>query len=840
DVGDRADTRTETTRDLNGGVRLRAAGQTEDELVEALTRLLEVEDVPQDGNLFDDLGADSLVVAALCAHLRNNSDLPVLSIREVYEHPTVAELAEHLDIRRAGAEPAPREPVLGDATDAENTVSSGQYWFCGFLQLSTLLAVGLGLGLLVEASYNLIAPASGVGATYVRSILVGAGLFGILVAVPIAAKWIIIGRWKTKRIRLWSLGYFRFWLGRIAAASNPLRVFVGSPIYVFYLRAMGANVGPGAVILSRRVPVCADLLTVGAGAVVREDASLSCYRADGQYLELGPVEIGESAVVGHSSVLDIWTRVGNSSQLGHMSALSPGQSVPDGAHMVGTSATTSSGFDYADFPHLSRSGPRRVAYALLQLSVLFLVVTPLIISLGVAFLEWRANAADLSIVTVVLAALVLFVAILLARFLLAVTAGRFLGRFVGADIAYPLYGVRYAIHRVVRRLTNVVFLGRLVGDSSYVLNYYQAIGYDVSFEEQTGANFGNRVRHDNPRLISVGPGTMAADDLVMVNADYSASSFRLGQVEIGARSFFGNTIIYPSQAKTTENCLLASKVMVPLEGPERTDVGFLGSPSFEIPRMVFRDREFEALRRSDDFPRLLADKNKHNLGSMAWFLLARFVGLLGLVAIAFGVGEVLDRLGPFGVFAGILAAAVVAPAYRVFVDRASIRFGRLQPTHCSIYDLDLWQVERYWKLSWEPKVLNATPFKPFFWRMLGVRVGRRMFDDGCSISEKTMLTIGDDCSFNAHSHIQSHSLEDGSYKSDFIEIGSGCTLGVGGLVHYGAVMEDGSSLEANAFLMKGTVAPVGTTWGENPARELEVAPRASVEEGQVGVSEPAA
>ena len=42
-----------------------------------------------------------------------------------------------------------------------------------------------------------------------------------------------------------------------------------------------------------------------------------------------------------------------------------------------------------------------------------------------------------------------------------------------------------------------------------------------------------------------------------------------------------------------ENCLLATKVMVPIDGPARSDVGLLGSPPFEIPRSVQRDAQFD-------------------------------------------------------------------------------------------------------------------------------------------------------------------------------------------------------------------------------------------------------
>ena len=72
--------------------------------------------------------------------------------------------------------------------------------------------------------------------------------------------------------------------------------------------------------------------------------------------------------------------------------------------------------------------------------------------------------------------------------------------------------------------------------------------------------------------------------------------------------------------------------------------------------------------------------------------------------------------------------------------------------------------------------------------MLGVRIGRRVFDDGLRLTERTFAAIGDDCTFNAGTVIQCHSQEDGAFKSDRTVLGAGCTLGVGSFVHYGVTM----------------------------------------------------
>jgi serine acetyltransferase len=179
--------------------------------------------------------------------------------------------------------------------------------------------------------------------------------------------------------------------------------------------------------------------------------------------------------------------------------------------------------------------------------------------------------------------------------------------------------------------------------------------------------------------------------------------------------------------------------------------------------------------------------------------------------------------------AGLWAVALVPPVlllpftllYSVLIEHLARGFRPLRPTYCSIYQVDFWRVERYFKNTAEAQILlNGTPFKSVIWRLLGVRVGRRLYDDGCGLAEKNMVTIGDDVTLNAGSNLQCHSQEDYAFKSDHITIGSGCTIGVGALVHYGVTMGDGAVLAPDSFLMKGEEVPPHARWGGNPAREL--------------------
>ena len=73
-----------------------APRSTEAVLAGTLAEVLHVEQVPGDANFFDDLGADSMVMAQFCARVRKRTDLPSVSIKDVYQHPTISSLATAL------------------------------------------------------------------------------------------------------------------------------------------------------------------------------------------------------------------------------------------------------------------------------------------------------------------------------------------------------------------------------------------------------------------------------------------------------------------------------------------------------------------------------------------------------------------------------------------------------------------------------------------------------------------------------------------------------------------------------------------------------------------------
>jgi non-ribosomal peptide synthetase-like protein len=811
---------------------------TEGILAEVLADIVGVERVSVDSHFFDDLGADSMVMAHFCARVRKRADLPSVSMKDVYRHPTIRSLATAL----ADDAPAPVESSVPASVEVATPAGTLEYVLCGTLQLLTFLGYSYLAALVTERGYEWISAGSGLIDVYLRLVLFGsAGFLGMCI-LPILAKWILIGRWKPQQIRIWSLAYVRFWIVKTLIRSNPLVLVVGgrsrttstsSPLYVLYLRALGAKVGRGVAIFSRNVPVCTDLLTIGDGTVIRKDSFFTCYRAHAGLIRTGPVTLGKDVFVGEATVIDIETSMGDGAQLGHTSSLHPGQAVPDGQRWYGSPAQRTE-VDYRAVGPTGCGTLRRAVYAVLQLLSVLVLYLPLAIG-GVAMLLTEAphlaallNSGPLAFTSwtfyrdALAASFVLFFGVALVGLLFVVTVPRVLNLAITPDKVYRLYGVHYWVHQAIARMTNINFFMYLFGDSSYIVHYLRCLGYDLSQVEQTGSNFGARVKHETPYLSSVGSGTMVADGLSIINADFSSTSFRVSRVSIGPHNFLGNNVAYPSQGRTGDNCLLGTKVMVPIDGEVREGVGLLGSPSFEIPRSVQRDSRFDHLNSGDERRRRLAAKNKHNTVTMGLYLLVRWIYFFVATLLASGTAGLYHSFGASAIALANVFLLLFSVGYFVLVERAVSGLQVLRPLGCSIYELCFWRHERFWKVPAVAylQAFNGTPFKNAIWRLLGVRLGSRVFDDGCSMVEKTPVTIGDDVTLNAGSIIQCHSQEDGSFKSDRITIGAGCTLGVGAWVHYGVTMGDGAVLAPDSFLMKGEEMPRHARWGGNPAREI--------------------
>ncbi|MBY6059663.1 Pls/PosA family non-ribosomal peptide synthetase [Leisingera daeponensis] len=789
-------------------------------LADKLSPILNTGNISIDDHFFDDLGAHSLLMARYCAALRKCPGLPSVSMRDIYLNPTIRALGKHAGAAVPGHQMRNPPQVPKPA----HIASDREYVLCGAAQFTWMTAYGLfGFWLFVKSVEWALSGNPSVIVAGSRMTIAGFGFLVLFSVVPIAAKWLLVGRWKPERFPVWSMAYFRFWLVKALIRSAPPAFLAGTPVYNVYLRALGAKIGRGTVMHSAS-PVCTDLLTIGNNTILRREAVALGYQAEAGFIETGPVTVGDNVFIGEACILEIGAKMENGTQLGHASSLEKGQVAREGKRYHGTPAVETEA-DYCRVPPRHCSELRRWAYTLGWLTYGFLMLWLISSALGAAILGGYVD--EFAAITDLREMAILAVQVTLVLYFVAFPAGllfigimpRLAHKFVEPGRVYTLFGFHFFMHGLVAGWSNSRFYNLIFGDSSAIVYYLRYVGYNLNKVVQTGSNFGVTQRHTNPFLCDIGTGTMVSDGLSMINTEYSASSFRVLPVKIGAQNYLGNNIHYPAGGRTGENCLIGTKTMIPVDGPVLENTGLLGSPPFEIPRAVHRDTAMAGKLEEAARAGRLKEKNVHNLNT-ALIYQAALLAFVCVVLFALQVawqGYLAIGFFAWALLAGFLTLFTIG--YFVFCERASLGFGRLKPRQAIVLDDYFWSHERHWKMTDHPiiNLFAGTPMRGFIGRLLGMRVGRKLFDDGGQFVERTLIEIGDNVTVNFGATLQCHSLEEGVFKSDHIALGSGATIGVGGFVHYGARLGEKAVLGANAFLMKGEQVAAGDIWCGNPA-----------------------
>ncbi|WP_232247429.1 Pls/PosA family non-ribosomal peptide synthetase [Kitasatospora azatica] len=210
-------------------------------------------------------------------------------------------------------------------------------WARGLVELARLVPVFCSVALAVLTVAALAALSSPLLMALLGGVLLlSAGLLACVVSV--AAKWLLVGRFRAVEHPLWSSFVWRNELAdtfvEVLAVPWLVGAVPGTPVLVLWLRALGARIGRGVWCESYWLPE-ADLVTLGDGVTVNRGCVLQTHLFHDRIMRMDSVVLREGATLGPGGIVLPGSTVGARSTLGPASLVMRAESVPADSRWLG-------------------------------------------------------------------------------------------------------------------------------------------------------------------------------------------------------------------------------------------------------------------------------------------------------------------------------------------------------------------------------------------------------------------------------------------------------------------------------------------------------------------------
>ncbi|MBX2804236.1 MAG: AMP-binding protein [Myxococcales bacterium] len=794
---------------------------------------------------FFELGGGSLIAVQLAGRLRRQLAVPLESM-VVFQHRTIAALAQHIRSLEPQEAPEVREVPVEVGVAPSSTALLPR--LVQALPILTFFPARRVAGWLlfivfwVNAHHLWGASRSG---SLIAALLATAGATGVgFPLLGIAAKWILIGRYRAGSRALWGGAYLRWWWVNQWLSFTGLGLFGASyGLTATYWRLLGASVGRRTRILADVHLGEADLVTLGDDVCVDSGAVLRPFSMEAGRMTLAPITIGAGATIGVRALVE------------------PGTEWPAGRHLPPGASARCHPRD-ADEPRPGLCRPhaihpplrlRALAHALvaanrvaswLPLYVFLLLIPPL-----PSLVSWHAVASWFLLPEKMAAYLSMRVSLaLVSPFLYfggVVLLKRWvIGRFrAGAGQDRPL--AQFRRYLMWRLLPDGTFggLGTLLGSN---------FGAISTLYRSLGARVGQRIYWPGTghQLIEYDLFTCGDDVTFGSRTTLLASDGEVAQpivIEDGA-TVADRCSLAPG-THVQRNAVLGTGTTTPpgfVAPPGSTWLGFDGRRPIEVESGQVRPQEAATMR---PFGRALF------LGQASYRVLPAWVhAVLNLVLTAFGASV---KAGAFLV-ALALALPVATAAQVGVVGFGGLLLASFVVVHAGLASAMLaasvaskwwllgrrvpgahpWDASPYcqrWKVhqaiqrlhqSWLSgrsllDLLGGSAYLVDYLRALGATVGRDvcLYPNGSDpmATEPDLLTIGDGATID-RAILVAHLNTRGQWELGPITIGRGVSLKSDARVLLWGAVEDGARLAEHTLVLGGDVVQRGEVWEGWPGR----------------------
>ncbi|MFC0438137.1 Pls/PosA family non-ribosomal peptide synthetase [Kutzneria buriramensis] len=728
-------------------------------------------------------GGASLAAAHLVSLLRKRC--PRLSMTDIYQFPTVGEMAARID------ELSATETSVRAVTPVPRAA--------GFVQALILLVLQTFAGLrwlVVLATLNDVVTA-----------LFGPQKWAPQLAWPIVAcGWLMLvllpGRVLTAvgLVRLLTLGiapgryprgggvHLRLWTADRVAAMNGIAAVSGTHWSARVARLLGCEVGRNVLLHS--LPPLTGLGVFGDGAAIEPEADIAGVWVDGDEVEVGRIVIGAGARVG--------TR----------STLLPGAVVETGFEVIAGTSTIVPAGDEWPAARVVSGGRLKYTAALLGLGLLPIVaLVPGVVVTGL-FVHGDGSLNQ-----------VLWNALegVVPATLLTVTC------YVGlhaALIRLCALGLREGTHPADGWRAWCAWLtAQLMATARGSLFPLYASLITPHWLRLSGARVGRRVEASTvltlPRLLTVGDASFLADDALLAPYELRGGWMRLGRSSVGERAFVGNSGIVAGGSEVAESALVGVLATAPRETAPGSS--WLGRPAIRLPRNAQAgdpSRTYRPPRRLV-LARALVESCRLLPVLIAATLLELVMVLLEDLDVLDGVWWTCAVAGIVLLGAGLVACVLTTVSKWLLVGR--FRRGQ-HPLWCSF----VWRNELYdcfveeLAVPWLMRMCYGTPMLNVWLRSLGARIGHGVWCETHWLPETDLVGIEPGATVNRGTVVQTHLFHDRLMQLDEVRVGAGATIGPHSVVLPGSRTGDGVTLGPASLVMRGEEIPAGTRWRGNP------------------------
>lgn len=783
-------------------------------------QVLMASNVSIDADFFYDLGGHSLHAAQIISSLRKVSALKNISILDLYQNPNIAQLA--LKFSHANAD---KQYAQDHAVRDKHQAPKLTYYLCGLGQLFGILlqyAIGSWQLLAVYLFYfwNTAQEPWTARQYELEFITFFLALPILTLVIPIALKWLLIGRVKPGVHPLWGWFYFRWWLvNRLTGSAFVLKYLIGTPLIAIYYRLLGARIGRNCHIGTNGIHVY-DLFTLGDDSALGAESKLTGYVVEDGWLKIGAIDIGERCYVGARCVIGLNTQIENNVVIEEMSMVPDNVLLSQSLYYAGSPARPS----VLPLDHVTRKHhqeePSLLQNALYGLwhylgMVFLMIIGGACFLPGLSFMNYFYEHSNY--LTTVFFAIPVAAMICLGCHYLCIYICKklILDRIKPGQ--YPIHSLYYLRYWIIKELLDTEDIS-IMSDSLYLPMYLRLLG----------AKLGKRVEMGEapqlfPDLLTIEDGGFAASSVAMGWPQVAGQSISFAPVTIGKKAFAGNVSFLSAGMRIGEGGLLGCLSITPTDNKGADPhSSWLGSPALFLPKRELFDG--------------YSDEKTYNPPKSLYFkrLLIEFIRILipttFSLIILYHLFYALDLLVTK---VSLLSVAFMLPVVELFlvigligllVGLKWLLIGKLKPLTKPLWDPFIWKndlVEFTYSYFMCPSFVDLALGSPFaLWvpRVLGSTIGQRVFCDTNAFAEFDLISIGDDVCINSDTLIQTHLYEDRIFKVSHVTIKSGCNVGVGSIVLYNTLMEENATLGSLSLLMKSECLPTNTEWAGIPAQ----------------------